>query len=133
MAVTGNTRFTKAGGLAGNNGGTITASYARGRVSAAGSGAAAGGLFGGNLRNGRVVASYWDTTTSGQTGSAGGTGQTSSALQTPSGYNYTGIYAGWNLNLDGAAGGDFPWYFSGSNQYPILAYGEMRDFPLWGL
>ena len=131
VAVTGNTRFTKAGGLAGNNGGTITASYARGRVSAAGSGAAAGGLVGGNLRNGRVVASYWDTTASGQTGSAGGTGQTSSVLQTPSGYNYSGIYAGWNLNLDGAAGGDSPWYFRGVNQYPLLVYGAMRDFPLW--
>ena len=131
VSVTGNTRFTKAGGLAGNNGGTITASYARGRVSAAGSGAAAGGLVGGNLRNGRVVASYWDTTASGQTGSAGGTGQTTRALQTPSGYNYSGIYASWNLNLDGTAGGDDPWYFGGVNQYPLLVYGTMRDFPLW--
>ena len=131
VSVTGNTRFTKAGGLAGNNGGTITASYARGRVSAAGSGAAAGGLVGGNLRNGRVVASYWDTTTSGQTGSAGGTGQSSSALQSPSGYNYSGIYTGWNLNLDGAAGGDSPWYFGGDYQYPILVYGAMREFPRW--
>ena len=131
LAVTGNTRFTKGGGLAGNNGGTITASYARGRVTATGSGAAAGGLVGGNLRNGRVVASYWDTATSGQTGSAGGTGQTSSALQTPSGYNYSGIYAGWDLNLDGVAGGDSPWYFGGVNQYPLLVYGAMRDFPLW--
>ena len=131
VAVTGNTRFTKAGGLAGNNGGTITASYARGKVTVAGSGAAGGGLVGGNLRNGRVVASYWDTTTSGQSGSAGGTGQTSRALQTPSGYNYSGIYASWNLNLDGAAGGDSPWYFGGVNQYPLLVYGSMRDFPLW--
>ncbi len=127
VAVTGNTRFTKAGGLAGNNGGTITASYARGRVTAAGSGAAAGGLVGGNLRNGRVVASYWDTTTSGQTGSAGGTGQTSRALQGPKGY--TGIYAHWNLNLDGAAGGDSPWHFGGDYQYPILAYGRLSAAP----
>ena len=131
VSVTGNTRFTKAGGLAGNNGGTITASYARGRVSAAGNGAAAGGLVGGNLRNGRVVASYWDTTASGQTGSAGGTGQSSSTLQGASGYNYSGIYASWNLNLDSAAGGDSPWYFGGTNQYPLLVYGAMRDFPLW--
>ena len=131
VAVNGNTRFTKAGGLAGNNGGTITASYARGKVTATGSGTAGGGLVGGNLRNGRVVASYWDTATSGQTGSAGGTGQTSSALQTPSGYNYGGLYAGWNLNLDGVAGGDSPWHFGGAYQYPLLVYGAMRDFPLW--
>ena len=120
----GNTRFTKVGGLAGNNGGMITASYARGRVTATGSGAAAGGLVGGNLRNGRVVASYWDTTTSGQTGSAGGTGQTTRALQSLSGYS--GIYASWNLNLDGVAGGDNPWYFGGAYQYPLLEYGDLK-------
>ncbi len=127
----GNTRFTKIGGLTGNNGGTITASYSRGKVTATGSGAAAGGLVGGNLRNGRVVASYWDTTASGQSGSAGGAGQSSSALQGASGYNYSGLYAGWNLNLDGVAGGDSPWYFGGANQYPLLVYGAMRDFLLW--
>ena len=131
VAATGVSRFTKAGGLAGNNGGTITASYARGRVTATGSGTVAGGLVGGALRNGTASASYWDTATSGQTASAGGTGQTSSALQTPGGYNYSGIYAGWNLNLDGIAGGDSPWYFRGANQYPILAYGAMGEFPLW--
>ena len=131
VAATGVSRFTKAGGLAGNNGGTITASYARGRVTATGGGTVAGGLVGGALRNGTASASYWDTTTSGQTASAGGTGQTSSALQNPGGYNYSGIYAGWNLNLDGVTGGDNPWYFRGDNQYPILAYGAMGEFPLW--
>ena len=131
VAATGVSRFTKAGGLAGNNGGTITASYARGRVTATGSGTVAGGLVGGILRSGTATASYWDTVTSGQTASAGGTGQTSSALQNPGGYNYSGIYAGWNLNLDGVAGGDSPWYFRGANQYPILAYGAMGEFPLW--
>ena len=120
----GNTRFTKVGGLTGNNGGTITASYARGKVTASGSGAAAGGLVGGNLRNGRVVASYWDTTASGQSGSAGGTGQTTNALQTPKGY--TGIYAHWNLNLDGVTGSDAPWYFGGAYQYPLLEYGDLK-------
>ena len=124
VAGHGNTRFTKVGGLTGNNGGTITASYARGKVTASGSGAAGGGLVGGNLRNGRVVASYWDTTTSGQAGSAGGTGQTSRALQGPKGY--TGIYANWNLNLDGAAGGDSPWHFGGAYQYPLLDYGDLK-------
>ena len=131
VAATGVSRFTKAGGLAGNNGGTITASYARGRVTATGSGTVAGGLVGGILRSGTASASYWDTATSGQTASAGGTGQTSSALQSPGGYNYSGIYATWNLNLDGVTGGDNPWYFRGDNQYPILAYGTMREFPRW--
>ena len=118
---------SRAGGLAGNNGGTITASYARGRVTATGSGAAAGGLVGGVLRSGTATASYWDTTASGQTASAGGTGQSSSALQTPAGYS--GIYANWNLNLDGVTGGDSPWHFGGGKQYPILVYGTLNISP----
>ena len=127
VSATGVSRFTKAGGLAGNNGGTITASYARGRVTASGSGTVAGGLVGGVLRSGTATASYWDTTTSGQTASAGGTGQTSSALQSPT--DYSGIYANWNLNLDGVTGGDSPWDFVSSEHYPILDYGTLNNSP----
>ena len=115
---------SRAGGLVGSNDRTITASYARGRVTATGTGSAAGGLVGSSLRTATVTASYWDTTASGQTGSAGGTGQTSRALQGPKGY--TGIYANWNLNLDGAAGGDSPWHFGGAYQYPLLEYGDLK-------
>ena len=130
-SVTARGSNSRAGGLVGSNDRTITASYARGRVAATGTGSAAGGLVGSSLRTATVTASYWDTAASGQSGSAGGTGQTTRALQTPSGYNYSGLYAGWNLNLDGVAGGDSPWYFGGANQYPLLVYGAMRDFPLW--
>ena len=123
-SVTASGSNSRAGGLVGSNDRTITASYARGRVTADGSGNAAGGLVGSSLRTATVTASYWDTTASGQTGSAGGTGQTSRALQTPIGY--TGIYANWNLNLDGAAGGDSPWHFGGAYQYPLLEYGDLK-------
>ena len=58
--------------------------------------------------------------------SAGGTGQSSGALQIPA--NYAGIYAHWNLNLDGTAGGDNPWYFGAANQYPVPVYGTARDY-----
>ena len=117
-----------AGGLVGQNAGSIQASYAAGAVSVHGTTrfSRAGGLVGRQLRNGRVTNSYWDTTTSGLASSAGGTGQTSSALQTPTGY--TGIYADWNLNLDGTAGGDNPWYFGAANQYPVPVYGTARDY-----
>ena len=117
-----------AGGLVGQNEGNIQASYATGAVSVHGTTrfTRAGGLVGRQLRNGRVTNSYWDTETSGLASSAGGTGQSSSALQTPSGY--AGIYANWNLNLDGVAGGDNPWYFGAANQYPILVYGMARDY-----
>ncbi len=126
VSVHGTTRFTRVGGLAGSNRGRITASYARGQVTRSGSGSVAGGLVGSQLRNGRVTNSYWDTTTSGLASSAGGTGQSSSALQTPTGY--TGIYAHWNLNLDGVAGGDNPWYFGAANQYPVPVYETARDY-----
>ena len=33
---------------------------------------------------------------------------------------YSGIYANWNLNLDGQAGGDNPWDFGGTSAYPKL-------------
>ena len=121
-------RSAIAGGLVGLNEGSIQASYATGAVSVHGTTrrTRAGGLVGSQLRNGRVTNSYWDTTTSGLASSAGGAGQTSSALKTPTGY--TGIYASWNLNLDGAAGGDKPWYFGAANQYPVPVYGAVRDY-----
>ena len=123
-SVTARGSNSRAGGLVGSNDRTITASYARGRVTATGTGSTAGGLVGSSLRTATVTASYWDTTASGQSGSAGGTGQTTRALQTPKGY--TGIYAHWNLNLDGAAGGDSPWHFGGAYQYPLLEYGDLK-------
>ena len=126
VSVHGASQFTRAGGLVGSNGGGITASYARGRVTATGSGSVAGGLVGRQATNGRATNSYWDTATSGLSSSAGGTGQSSSAPQTPTGY--TGIYADWNLNLDGTAGGDTPWYFGAANQYPVPVYGTARDY-----
>ena len=121
-ATGGNVR---AGGLVGVNQGNIEASYARGRVTASGSGSAAGGLAGVNA--GTVTVSYWDTAAAGQAASAGGTGQTSSALQTPTGY--AGIYDAWNLNLDGIGSADSPWDFGSDSQYPMLVYGTIKSAP----
>ena len=103
----------RVGGLVGWNVGAITASYARGEVTGRG---ASGGLVGSN--EGTVTASYWDTTTSGRSASDGGVGQTTGALQTPTGYG--GIYAGWNVDVDGVTGGDDPWDFRTAAQYPVL-------------
>ena len=96
------------GGLVGNNIGTIKDSYASGSV---GGNNAMGGLVGTNTGTsppamrtarsapvpsvaawsatgkGSVTGSYWDTTTSGQPTSAGGTGMTSSDLKTLANYN----------------------------------------------
>ena len=77
----------------------------------------------------RVTASYWDTGTTGQATSAGGTGKTTRDLQWPSGYS--GIYATWNLNLDGVAGNDNPWDFGTNGQYPALKYGGLVPARQW--
>ena len=71
------------GGLVGYNDstGTITNTYAAGSVSGAQS---IGGLAGYN--GGTVSNSFWDTTTSGQATSAGGTGLTTSQMQTASNF-----------------------------------------------
>ena len=123
--VTANAINSLAGGLVGINQGTITASYARGVVTATGHNSYAGGLAG--YDRGQENNSYWDTAASGRTASAGGLGQSSSALQSPTGYS--GIYAHWNLNLDDVAGGDNPWHFGGGHQYPILVYGTIKSAP----
>ena len=118
------------GGLVGDlSSGSITNSYSVGAVS--GGGANVRGLLGRGA-NGTVTASYWDTTTSGRTSSAGGSGavgRTTTQLQTPTGY--TGIYADWNIDLDShQTGGDYPWSFGTSSQYPTLIYGAAasRDY-----
>ena len=99
----------------------LTTSYALGTATSSRSNSSVGGLVG--LVSGprtTVTASYWDTVTSTLSSGGGGAGQTTSALQTPTGY--TGIYSTWNINLDGQAGGDDPWDFGTSSQYPVLKY-----------
>ncbi len=76
-----------AGGLVGlNASGTIVTSFSTGRVH---DGFSSGGLVGGNF--GTVTNSFWDTETSGQTTSAGGTGRTTAQLQ-------AALASGWGAN-----------------------------------
>ena len=104
------------GGLVGNNGGEIHTSYATGRVAGRDD---VGGLVGIVSPDSPIAASYWDTATSGQTSRSHGTGQTTTQLQTPT--SYSGIYADWNVDLDGGGTTDDPWDFGTSSQYPALA------------
>ena len=112
---------------------SVTNSYSTGRVSrSSGSATTIGGLIG-QVSAGAVTASYWDTSTSGQTTSAGGSGavgKTTRQLQTPTGYN--GIYANWNANLDSVTGNDDPWTFGNKMQYPMLDYKGMSTNPQGG-
>ena len=111
---------TSVGGLVGEvNGGTVTASYARGEVQGAN---LVGGLVGRRRGSATVTDSYWDTETSGQGSSARGVGKTTSELRTPAQTDgYAGIYANWNLDLDGDSNtDDDPWDFGTGSEYPAL-------------
>ena len=122
---------TASGGLVGNvQAGSVRDSYATGRVVGT---FLIGGLIGNRHAAATITNSYWDTSTSGQTTSAGGsgvTGKTTRQLQTPTGYN--GIYANWNANLDGVTGNDDPWAFGNKMQYAMLDYKMMSTDPQGG-
>ena len=94
--------------------GTIQASYATGSVSGNGH---LGGLASGT-GSGIVTDSYWDTQRTGQAASISGMGKTTAELRAPTGY--VGTYANWDLDLDGVEGGDDPWDFGDTNDYPVL-------------
>ena len=67
---------------------------------------------------GTVTNSYWDTSTSGHTSGSPGSGRTTSQLQSPR--SYSGIYASWNVDLEGDGMNDDPWNFGTTSQYPAL-------------
>ena len=121
----------------------ISASYSTGTVSA---GERVGGLVGSN--GGTIYTSYWDTSTSAravgvgsddkdndnvldadETATHGADGKTTAEIRTPRGY--TGIYASWNIDLDGDGRIDDPWEFGTSSQFPTLnAVSLTRVVPL---
>ena len=114
----------KIGGLVGYNLGSVTASYSTGVVSGR---TDVSGLAYSDatwVRGASAASSYWDTTASGLTTSVQGIGKTTTELQAPTGY--TGIYADWNVDLDGDDSGDDPWDFGKSCQYPVLKYGALN-------
>ena len=108
------------GGLVGDNHGDITASYSTGRARG---GEVMGGLVGRNT-GGTITDSYWDSQTSGWTSSAGGLRKRTEELQQP--WTYQGIYANWNVDLDGGGSPDDPWDFGSITEYPTLKAPEDR-------
>ena len=110
------------GGLAGASNGEqgltthIIASYSTGAVTSTVSGNI-GGLTT-TFNSVTITASYWDTQTSGRTSGGGGTGQMTVTLKAKT--DYTGIYANWNISLDGDRLPDNPWNFGTASQYPTL-------------
>ena len=131
-----------AGGLIGYGiFGTIDTSYAAGAVTKADPRGLAGGLVGYDVpgfdpdtfmstaTSTAVVASYWDVQATGVAVAtstvAAGVGRTTAQLQEPTGYS--GIYAGWNADLDGDGEADAPWDFGTSSQHPVLRHGGLAD------
>ena len=104
-------------GWVGQNDGEIINSYAISHViPAANNARLAGGLVG--VTTGTVIASYWNTETSGQQSSAGGDGaiaKTIAELQSPTAAGATPAdsYYGWS---------DTVWEFGHSQDYPVLRY-----------
>ena len=132
---------SRVGGLVANFAdGRVLNSYSTGRVARSGGTATTiGGLIGTASATGTATNSYWDTSTSGQTTSAGGsgvTGKTTRQLQTVTDYTAGSIYANWNIDLDNAdgdndatTGKDNPWAFGNKMQYPMLQYKMMSTTP----
>ncbi len=105
------------GGLTGYNGGKVTRCYSAGAVN--GSGKYIGGLVGFkslDVPDDPVTASFWDTETSGQAESAGGTGKTTAEMQTSS----TFIGAGWDFAGETANGAEDIWWILEGKDYPRL-------------
>ena len=142
ISSTGTHNFSRGGGLVGTIGATtasatIVASYATGAVS---SGAAIRSWLGGIVgeyatASSTIQADITNSYCSAATGvtnvaqrgifgtpqeSLGGSCQSASALQTPT--DYTGIYAGWNVDTTADGIPDNPWYFGATSTYPILSY-----------
>ncbi|CAN1523786.1 Filamentous haemagglutinin, N-terminal [Methylophilaceae bacterium] len=97
------------GGLVGNSNGSIINTFATGSVTGTNN---VGGLVGLN-DEGTISSSFWDTDTTGQLSSAGGTGKTTAELLTQSTYTD----AGWNF-------GDTPnsgtWFMLDDETRPFL-------------
>jgi len=99
------------GGLVGWNGGTVSKSYATGRVAGSGGENALGGLVGsagyervGAEEPGTVADSFWNTETTRQSSSAGGTGLTTAQMNDPA----TFTNAGWDTSVWNLTAGSTP-------------------------
>ncbi len=97
-------------------GGSLQYAYSLGAVTSASGSTNVGGVYGVLFPAGTATDVYFDATTSGET--LGGTSQTTAQLQAPT--DYTGIYAAWNVDLDGDGTADDPWDFGTATDYPML-------------
>lgn len=108
------------GGLIGYNGGAVTQCYSTGAVTSYGTSRVGGLVADGHVKN--ATACFWDTQTSGQIQSAGGTGKTTAEMQTAT----TFLDAGWDFTGETANGTKDVWWILEGKDYPRLWW-ETRD------
>jgi hypothetical protein len=92
--------------------GIVSNSYSTGSVIGSGS---VGGLMG-TIYNDKITASFWDTQTSGQISSAGGTGKTTAEMQMAG----TFLEAGWDFVDETENGTEDIWLILEGQDYPRL-------------
>jgi hypothetical protein len=119
------TGYEYVGGLIGWNWGGVSNSYSTGSVTGS---LVVGGLLGDNLGDNEeaggvdnVSNSFWDTETSGQTTSAGGTGKTTAEMQDI----VTFSEAGWNISAVDSHGDRntvYIWNIVDGVTYPFLSW-----------
>ena len=102
------------GGLVGHNNGSVDNCYSSGSVSGTSD---VGGLIG-SYYQGSTRSSFWDTETSGQTISAGGTGKTTAEMQTAK----TFLDAGWDFVGETANGTEDIWWIDEGKDYPHFSW-----------
>ncbi len=112
-AVDGSSNYV--GGLVGASIGSITNSYSAGMVNSGVSRFSVGGLAG--LSSGTVTNSFWDTETSGQEASSGGTGLTTVQMMQQA------SYSGWDF-----AG---TWSITAGTSYPYLQWQSAPSIDTW--
>jgi hypothetical protein len=106
------------GGLVGVNRGTVSNSYSSGNVTGI---SYVGGLVGDNYEEGIVTNSFWDTETSGQSTSDGGTGKNTTEMQDITTFSGTT----WNITAVGNPGERDPfyiWNIVDNETYPFLSW-----------
>ncbi len=102
------------GGLIGYNAGAVTQCYSTGVVTGYGVSHVGGLAADGSVKN--ATACFWDTQTSGQVTSAGGTGKTTAEMQTAR----TFLDAGWDFVGETANGTQDIWRIDEGKDYPRL-------------
>ncbi len=103
-----------AGGLVGQNAGNVNVSYSTGTVIGTGR---VGGLVGSYYFLGTVTQCFWDTQTSGQAESAGGTGKTTAEMKDIRTYRGTG----WDFRGESEDGLHEGWQMPEDGGYPVLS------------